>query len=132
MTNMPADVAEVFQSYQAAQRGTLLKLRQMILDTAERNNLGEIVETLKWGQPAYITRNRTGSTIRLGWSSKKPERASLFFICTTDLISRFRDLYADQFSFEGNREIYFETSAPLPRTPLGHILTMALTYHKKL
>ena len=41
----------------------MLRLRQIVLDTAsETEGVDALEETLKWGEPSYLTRD--GSTIR--------------------------------------------------------------------
>lgn len=44
---------------------------------------GEIEETLKWGEPADMTKNGAGSTIRLDWKPKHPDHYALYFNCKT-------------------------------------------------
>ncbi len=49
-----------------------MRLRQLVLDTAAAlAEVGEVEETLKWGEPGYVT--KTGSIIRLGWKASRPE-----------------------------------------------------------
>jgi hypothetical protein len=38
-----------------------MRLRQLILDTAARLDVGPLEETLRWGEPAYVTTTRSGS-----------------------------------------------------------------------
>ena len=69
-------------------------IRNLIISTAE--NLEEVMEmeeTLKWGEPSYITKK--GSTIRISWSEKKPEQYGLYFTCTSSLVDTFKVIYAD-------------------------------------
>ncbi|MGI9414318.1 MAG: hypothetical protein ACR2PM_11650 [Hyphomicrobiales bacterium] len=50
------DVRAVFDSYPKQTRDRLLALRGLILDTAARTEgVGALEETLKWGQPSYLT-----------------------------------------------------------------------------
>ncbi len=74
---MNPDVAAVFNAYPPKFRRGLLALRDLILETAEATEgVGEIQETLKWGEPAYLPVKRgIGTTIRIGW--KKSVRPSL-------------------------------------------------------
>ncbi len=132
MTEMPAQVAEAFAAFTPAVQEKLQYVRNFIFETAKSENVGRIEETLKWGQPAYLTKPKVGSTIRLGSSVKNPGRASVFFICNTNLVSRFKDIYPDRFMYDGNREIYFdEHSHPNQNADaLNHCLAMALTYHR--
>ncbi len=66
-------VASVFDNFPKADRKGLLKLRALIFETAaQTRGVGQLNETLKWGQPAYLTPvSKSGSTIRLGLP--KPE-----------------------------------------------------------
>jgi len=62
------NVARRFASFPQDLRAPLLDLREMIFDIAQKTpGVGAIEETLKWGQPAYLTPvTKSGSTIRLG------------------------------------------------------------------
>ena len=59
------EVTAVFNSYPQKVKAKLLFLRQLIFDTAESiEGVGEIEETLKWGEPSYLTPiSKSGSTI---------------------------------------------------------------------
>jgi len=94
--------------------------------------VGTLVETLKWGQPAYLpARPRTGSTVRIDAIKNDPDRYGLFVHCQTTLISDFRQIYEDRFEFQGNRALVFSHGEPLPREALQHCVSLALTYHQK-
>jgi Domain of unknown function (DU1801) len=125
------DVARVFDAYPANVRRAMLDLRTLIFDTAETTaGVGEIEETLKWGEPAYLTaKSKSGSTVRIAWKEQQPERYAVSFHCQTNLIDTFRTLFPDEFQFEGNRAIVFELSAPLQRDTLSLCIAEALTYH---
>lgn len=60
-------VAAAFASYPEPIRARLLALRRLIFATAAATQgVGPLEETLKWGQPAYLTpATRAGSTIRI-------------------------------------------------------------------
>jgi Domain of unknown function (DU1801) len=127
------DVQAVFDAYPAKLRARLLDLRQLVLDTAgETQGVGPLVETLKWGQPAYLpARPRIGSTIRIDALKSLEPRCAIFFHCQTTLVSTFRDLYADVLAFEGNRAIVLPAAGKLPRDALRHCIAIALTYHAR-
>jgi hypothetical protein len=59
-------VDAVFSSYPKPIKTRLLALRRLILDTARNTKgVGALEETLKWGQPSYLTpETKSGSTIR--------------------------------------------------------------------
>ncbi|QQX78192.1 DUF1801 domain-containing protein [Aequorivita iocasae] len=107
----------------------MLQLRQMVLKTAsEIDGLQKLEETLKWGEPSYLTKN--GSTVRMDWKEKNPEQIAVYFKCTSNLVPTFRAIYKDKFNFEGNRAIVFKLKDKIPVTELKHCIALALTYHK--
>lgn len=112
-------------------RDRLLALRALILETAAATpGVGRIEETLKWGQPSYLTpETKSGTTIRIDAVRDEPGRVALYVHCQTSLIDRFRELYPDDLSFEGNRAVLLGADAPLPEAPLRHCIGLALTYH---
>lgn len=75
------EVSAVYNSYPQKMKLKLLFLRQLIYDTATTmEEIGEIEETLKWGEPSYLTsKSKNGSTIRLAWKESKQEQYSIFF-----------------------------------------------------
>ncbi len=126
-------VAAVFGSYPPALRARLLALRALIYDVAAKTEgVGALDETLKWGEPAYLTPSKSGSTIRLGWKASAPDEAALYFICTTGLVDRFRELYPRTFRFGGNRALLFDAQSKLPDKALRHCIALALTYKLRL
>lgn len=44
---------------------------------AATDGVGEIEETPKWGEPAYVTKNKSGSTVRMDWKQKAPDHYAL-------------------------------------------------------
>jgi len=104
-------------------------LRQLVFDAAsETDGVGEVEETLKWGEPSYLVKG--GSTIRMDWKNKNPDQYAVYFNCKTSLIETFRELYGDKFNFEGNRAIIFSDHDPIPDEVLKHCFSLSLTYHK--
>ena len=133
MTIENSAVKEVFDSYDEKIRARLLKLRKMVLEVAAHTNgVGELEETLKWKEPAYLTsQSGSGTTIRLAPVRNKPGKYAVFFNCKTSLLDTFRALYSDVFSFDGNRALVFDVNEKLPTEPLKHCIAMALTYHQR-
>ena len=120
-------VAAAFKAYPAPVRKRLMDLRETIFDVAAKTpGVGALDETLKWGEPAYLT--PSGSTIRLGWKAAAPDDAALYFICTTGLVDRFRELYPRSFRFAGNRALLFGPDDRIPQKALRHCIALALTY----
>ena len=127
------NVKAVFDAYPADLRADLLRLRELIFDTAsETEGVGGLIETLKWGQPAYLpAKPRTGSTIRIDALKDQPDRYAMFFHCQTRLVDTFRELYRDQFVFQGNRALLFSHGDPIRVDALRHCIALSLTYHLK-
>ena len=128
-----AAVEQAFLAVPPAPRKRLLMLRELIFDTAARTpGVGVLDETLKWGEPAYLTtRSGSGSTVRLGWKAAEPARCAMYFNCRTNLVETFRSLFPDDFRFEGQRAILFEPGGAVPTDALAYCVAAALTYHLK-
>jgi Domain of unknown function (DU1801) len=126
-----AGVQAVFDSYPPALRKKLLALRKLIIDTAaEIQGVGSVNETLKWGEPAYVTLYKQGSTVRID-RKKDQDRYAIYFNCNTTLVDSFRSLFPHTFTFEGNRALVFDIKDALPKKELAFCISMALTYHLK-
>lgn len=126
-----ADVKAAFAAYPSDVKADLLRLRELIFDTAAATDgVGALQETLKWRQPSYLTpETKSGSTIRLDHIARQPGRYALYFHCQSGLVDRFRELYPDRFEFEGKRALVFEAGRKLPEKPLRHCIALALTHH---
>lgn len=111
----------------------LLRLRGLIFDTAAGiGELGGLVETIKWGQPAYLpARARVGTTVRIDAVKGDPGAYALYFHCRTTLAETFEELYADRLHFDGKRALIFSAGAPLPEEAARHCIALALTYHAR-
>ena len=129
---MNENVARKFDTYPDHVKSKLEELRDLIFEVASyTDGVGEIEETLKWGEPAYLTsETKSGTTIRIDWKEKHPEQYAVYVNCRTSLIDSFNSLFPGIFSFEGNRAVVFSIYENLPREELGVCLQMALTYHK--
>ncbi|HBA35233.1 MAG TPA: hypothetical protein DCZ12_13975, partial [Gammaproteobacteria bacterium] len=59
-------VKVTIETYPAAIQAKIHTLRDLIIATAtETSEINTLEETLKWGEPSYLT--PTGSTLRIGW-----------------------------------------------------------------
>jgi hypothetical protein len=126
-------VKAVFQSFPPGLRTPLLRLRQCILDTAAQTAaVGELIETLKWREPAYVPKKpRVGTTIRINGIKGSQDRYALYVHCQTSLIETFQHLYPREFLFQGSRALLFHAKNDIPEAPLKHCIAMALTYHRR-
>ena len=123
-------VAEIFQAYPKHMRNKLMFLRQLVFDVAsETEGVGELEETLKWGEPSYVAKG--GSTIRIDWKESVPDQYAMYFHCKTKLVDTFKELYSDRFTFEGNRAIVFYENDEIPVEDLKHCISLSLTYHAR-
>jgi hypothetical protein len=131
MQPMPPDVEAAFQAFPPEVRHRLTEVRAMISGVAREDaRVGTITETLKWGEPAYLTEaTGSGSTVRLGWPRKTPDRAAIYFICHTRLVDTFRERFGGLFEYETDRAVLLPLVGELDRAPLEFMLSMALTYH---
>lgn len=127
--NINPEVKAVFNAYPESVRPKMLTLRKLVLETAETlETITELEETLKWGEPSYLT--RIGSTIRMDWKAKTPHQVAMYFKCTSKLVTTFREVYEDTFSFEGTRAIVFQLDEEIPAKELTRCIAAGLTYHK--
>ena len=85
---------------------------------------------MKWGQPSYLTtKTKAGSTVRLGLP--KTGGFAIYTHCQTSLMSDFQTLFPDDFVYEGNRAIHFQSEEDLQADKLRLLIKAALTYHLK-
>jgi hypothetical protein len=123
-------VDAVFGAYPKPLKAKLLVLRRLIFDTAAATNgVGALQETLKWGQPSYLTaESKSGSTIRID-RVKSGDQVAMYFHCQTDLVATFRELYPNELTYAGNRAVIFNADDDIPEAALRHCVGLALTYH---
>ncbi|MCB0776909.1 MAG: DUF1801 domain-containing protein [Chitinophagaceae bacterium] len=120
---------KVFDGYPVSIRKRMDKLRMLIIDTArESEDVEDLIETLKWGEPSYLT--RTGSTIRIDWKEKSPDQYAMYFQCTSRLVPTFKIVFGKTFQYEGTRAIIFNLKERLPEAELKQCIKAGLLYHK--
>ncbi|MCB9041964.1 MAG: DUF1801 domain-containing protein [Lewinellaceae bacterium] len=123
------EVELVFNNYPGSVRKKIVNLRRLIIDAAsEIEEITNIEETLKWGEPSYLVKN--GSTIRIDWKKKKPDQYAVYFKCTSKLVPTFKMVYNDTFKYEGNRAIVFHINDEIPEAELKKCIAAGLTYHR--
>lgn len=126
-------VEEVFAGYPPEVRKKVLALRELIYETAaETDGVGPLEETLKWGQPSYLTpKTKSGTTVRISEIGAEPGKYGIFVHCTTSLVPTYRELYSDVLEFDGTRGIILDVDEDPPEDVLRHCIELALTYHKR-
>jgi hypothetical protein len=125
---MNLSVKRKFETYPVNISILLHNLRDLILSVAKQDGICDIKETLKWGEPSYIS--TIGSTIRFDWKAKYPDQYCIYFNCKTSLIETFKEVYSDTFTYDGNRAIIFKIGQNLPLTELSHCISMSLRYKR--
>ena len=130
--NSDAAVNAVFSAYPNPVKAKLQALRRLIFDTAKTTNgVGALEETLKWGQPSYLTtESKSGSTIRIDQLKAEAGGYALYFHCQTDLVETFRERYPE-LRYGGSRSILLDAGEKLPEAALRHCIALALTYHAR-
>jgi hypothetical protein len=122
-------VEMVFNNYPESVRNKMLALRKLVIETVSGiDGITELEETLKWGEPSYLTKN--GSTLRMDWKSKNPNQYAIYFKCTSRLVETFKIVFGNTFVFEGNRAIIFQMDDEIPVNELKECIKTTLIYHK--
>lgn len=132
MTDLPDDIARALAACAAPQRERLEDLRRLILDVAEETpGIGPLTETLKWGEPAYLTeQSRSGSTLRIGPVKHRPDRVALFVNCRTRLADTFRERFGPKLDIDGDRAVLVDVHHPPEEAVLRECIALTLTYHR--
>lgn len=125
----PMNIVNAMQDYEPDTRSVLLCLREMIFQTAFENpKIGPVTETLKWGEPSYLTeQSKSGSTLRLG-QTRNDKHPAIFVNCKTTLISQFKQHYGDRFLYQGERALVIGDVEKM-KSELKHCIALVLTYH---
>ena len=125
------DVEEVFAGYSEPVRAALMKLRALIFEMASKEGVGRIEETLKWGQPSYLTpETKSCTTIRIHEDNKYDGDFALYVSCKTSLVEEWRQVYPT-LMFGGNRSVHFSLKGEFPIDAVRHCISMALNYHSR-
>lgn len=125
------EVAATFEAYPPKLRKRLLALRSLILETAASiDGVGEVEEVLRWGEPSYLTsRPKSGTTVRVGAVRGSEDQYAMYVHCQTNLLESYRELYADELTFLGDRGLVFDINDDVPTEAVAHCIALALRYH---
>ena len=124
---MTSIIEQKIDSYPEEVKVRFHEIRSLVFKLANENGLGEIEETLKWGQLSYLC--KSGSTIRIDWQLESPENIDLLFNCKTILVETFKEIFQDTLSYRGNRVVIIPLNEDISQEIESCIL-MALNYHK--
>ena len=125
---MDFNVQQKFSTYPEDVAVLLNSVRDLIFNVAQQDGISDITETLKWGEPSYIS--KAGSTIRIDWKAKYPDQYCIYFNCKTSLIETFKEIYGGTFTYEGNRAIVIKINQVVPSKELAHCISLSLRYKK--
>lgn len=128
-----AEVAHVFSDQPNETRVNMLRLRQLIFDTAARKpHIGAVIESLKWGQASYSTKPKTGSPLRIAPAGQgQAHDYELLVVCQTSLIADFNTFFPGLFDTEGNRVVRFRNDQPWHEDELSVCIEHAQTLYSE-
>tara|TARA_R110001599_G_scaffold300524_1_gene505709 strand:- start:231 stop:644 length:414 start_codon:yes stop_codon:yes gene_type:complete len=128
---IPEQTRDAWEGFPEELTERLIRLRGLILDTASDNpDIGPLEETLKWGEPAFLTSvTGSGTTVRIHRHKQSTDTYALYVHCQTNLIERYQQLYSETLTFDGKRAVVFKLNDELPVDAVRHCIAMALTYH---
>lgn len=123
------DVERTFESADREARKGLLTLRALIFESAKAlPQAGRVEETLRWGQPAYLTPDtKAGTTLRLG--PHKQARFALFVLCQSRVIPDYIAAFPAWDRIDGTRAVLFDCAEEVEPLRHGWLIRHALTYH---
>ena len=131
MKNTKNPFQDILSNWPQAAQTHFCTLRDIVHDAAKVAKIGDLTETLKWGEPAWLpATSGIGSTLRASWSPKRPVTLDLFLSCNSTLPETMRSLYPTTFEFDGKRSILLPLDFPLPTDALHHCAHLTLTYHR--
>lgn len=127
----PDAVARAIDALAPAKAARLWALRRLVFDVAARTpDVGPLTETLKWGEPAYLTQaTRAGSTLRIGPIRGHEDCVAIFVNCRTVLADTFRARFGDHLHVVGDRAVQVGLSGPLDDA-LSEVVALTLTYNR--
>ena len=121
-------VAAAFDAVPPEARTGLLRLRDLIFAiAADLPQVPTVTEDLRWGEPAYLTPPRIGTTIRL--AVPKTGGFGLFTHCQTTVIPDFATAYPGWDRIDGTRGVLFDDPKQIDPVRHGALIRAALTYH---
>ncbi|TNY34357.1 DUF1801 domain-containing protein [Pelagovum pacificum] len=118
-------------TWPSAVRRRALDLRALTFDVAARTNgVGPLTETLKWGEPAYLTAaTGSGTTLRIAPVRGDEAVCGLFVNCRTTLVDTFRERFGDSLDCRGDRLVAVPTTGAVPQE-VGACIALTLTYFR--
>lgn len=127
---LPGPVAAAVASWPPRAQAAFHTIRGLLREIATDPRIGPLTETLKWGEPAFLTEaTKSGSALRVAWKARAPGRIGLYVNCRTSLAETVREIHPYAFTFEGRRGLLVALDRPLPEQAVRHAADLALRYH---
>lgn len=102
----------VLANYPDTVRSKMQVLIELVIETAEETeSIDQLEETLKWGEPGFVT--KYGSNLRMDWKEKALKQYAMYFQCSSRLVETFRNVFGPKFQYEGNRALVFQLDQKL-------------------
>lgn len=125
---MTPEIENAFAEFESGPRASLTAMRQLIFEVgAELDEVSSIEESLKWGQPSYAPKPKTGTPIRLGVT--KDGTPTLFVHCQTTLVSDLEANNPHDLRTIDNRAVVLPGGAVADNGGLRGFVKAALKYH---
>ncbi|WP_162617668.1 DUF1801 domain-containing protein [Yoonia maritima] len=122
-------VQAAYDAFPTDARTSAMILRDLIFQVAKNiPKVGGLTETLKWGQPSYLTAtSKSGTTLRIG--APKTGGCAIYAHCATNVISTYADTFPGLDQIEGTRAVHFKHSQDIVPDRIKLLIRHALTYH---
>ena len=131
MQPLNPDILASIETWPDVAQQRLLTMRALFFEVAEAADIGPLEESLKWGQPAWRPkRARTGSTLRLNWTSHTPDELSAFVDCKTDLAAQMLTRFPESCGNDGRRCLTFPMDDTLNKDAVWTLAWLTFTYHR--
>lgn len=131
MQPLNPDILAAMHMWPDVAQQRLLTMRTLFIEVAETADIGPLDESLKWGQPAWRPkRPRTGSTLRLNWTSQAPDKLAAFVDCKTDLAAQMLTRFPESCGNDGRRCLTFPVEGALKTDAVWTLAWLTFTYHR--
>ena len=131
MVDLDEGVRRVVWCYPGAAQKMFFYLREVLFEEISRDKrIGEVIEALRWNEPAYLTTGGEGTTVRIAWKPAYSESIGLYFNCKTNLIDTFREIFPE-LEYLGNRAVLLDLDTEVNEPVVQECFHHALTYHLK-
>lgn len=97
---------EIFAGYPDPIREKMEFLKGLVIETAgETEGVDKMDIALKWGEPSFITKH--GSTLRMDWKEKTPDRYACTLIVQADWSPHFACFFTIHSNLRETAPLYF-------------------------